>query len=298
MTLACFAKSAAEALEPGSRPQGARTELVTAVVEAPALGSPGDLLNHDFLTKVEDYHGWSERVPRRVRLAIAGGVAAALLLALFATAILLWMWRQNARAEVGSKAKQQPLQAFNSKPSAALQGDASSHGSIARSRPDSQGKSVVLKASKVEKIAPVEPRLVPDETPPVHAAVNDVSAPDAFTPITNEHAAEVTTALAPAEAVPSVSLAISRGATPARLQQRVEPLYPPDARRLRIEGAVVLRAAIDEAGHVKSVALVNGNPMLANAAIAAVRQWRYAPSELNHRPTASTTDITILFHLQ
>jgi TonB family protein len=60
----------------------------------------------------------------------------------------------------------------------------------------------------------------------------------------------------------------------------------------------VLRAAIDEAGNVKSVGVVNGNPILANAAMAAVRQWRYAPSELNHRPAASTTDVTIVFHLQ
>jgi TonB family protein len=299
LTLACFAKSVAEALEADSRVEAARTEGPAAVIDAPALASQGDvLLSHDLLAKVEDSRGWSERVPRRVRLAIAGGVAAALLLALFATAILLWMWRQGTGAEVGKKAKQQPQQALASKPSAVLGANASSRGSIARSQADRQRKSVVLKASEVEKIGTTEPRVVPSETPSTHADVSEVSPPEAFTPISKDYAAEVATALASAEMMPSASLAISRGAIPARLQHRVEPVYPADARRLRIEGAVVLRAAIDETGHVKSVALVNGNPMLANAAIAAVRQWRYSPSELNHRPTASTTDVTILFHLQ
>jgi TonB family protein len=78
----------------------------------------------------------------------------------------------------------------------------------------------------------------------------------------------------------------------------VEPVYPADAKRLRIEGPVVLRATIDETGSVKSVGLVNGNPLLANAALTAVRQWHYMPSELNHHAMASTTDITIIFRLQ
>ena len=299
LTLACFAKSVADPPETDAHAQVARTGPAAAVVEAPALPLQGNALpDHDLLGKIEDPRGWSERVPRRVRLAIAGGVAAALLLALFATVILLWMWRQNASAEVGKAAKPQPQQAFASKPSAGVGGNPSAHESIARSRSDNQRNSVVLKASAVEKIITAEPRFIPSAPPSTHTADDEVTAPEAFTPISKEHTAEVTTALASPESLPFASVATSQGATPASLRHRVEPVYPADAKRLRIEGSVVLRATIDEAGKVKSVGVVNGNPMLANAAITAVRQWRYSPSELNHRPTASTTDITIVFHLQ
>jgi TonB family protein len=297
LTLACFAKSVVKAPEARSHAEFVRTGSAAVVLEAPAPRQGDALLDHDWLAKIEDGRGWSERVPRRIRLAIAGGVAAALLLALFATAILLWMWRQNG-AEVGTAAKPQSQQAFGSKPSPGLGASPSPRGSITRSRNDSERKSVVLKASAVEKIETTGPRLVPGATPSMRTADADVAAPDAFTPISQEHTAEVTTALASPASLPAVTVPTSQGVIPARLRHRVEPAYPADARRLRIEGEVVLRAAIDEAGNVKSVGVVNGNPILANAAMAAVRQWRYAPSELNHRPAASTTDVTIVFHLQ
>lgn len=295
LTLACFAKSVVAAPAARSHAEVVRTGSAAVVLETPAPQQGDALPDHDWLAKIEDSRGWSERVPRRIRLAIAGGVAAALLLALFATVILLWMWRQNG-AEVGTAAKPPSQQAFGSKPSPGLEANPSLRGSITRSR--NERKSVVLKASAVEKIKTTEPLLVPSATPSMRTADADVAAPDAFTPISQEHTAEVTTALASAASLPAVTVPTSQGVIPARLRHRVEPAYPADARRLRIEGAVVLRAAIDEAGNVKSVGVVHGNPILANAAMAAVRQWRYAPSELNHRPAASTTDVTIVFHLQ
>ena len=294
LTLACFAKSVASPLEPDT--QVAQSHPVR-VMEASALPAPRHVLpDIDLLSRIEDTLAWSERVPRRVRLAIAGGAVAALLLALFATALLLWMWRQNARAEVGKTASPQPQQVFALKPAPGLASHPSAHESIPRSGRQGDHKSVVLKASAVEKIATSDPHFVPSGTS--SAPAEDVAAPEAFTPLSTEHNAELASALASPESLPSVSIPTSQGATPARLRHRVEPVYPADARRLGIEGTVVLRAAIDEDGRVKSVGVVNGNPMLANAAVAAVRQWRYAPSELNHRPAASTTDITIVFHLQ
>ena len=297
LTLACFAKSVVGAPE-----MQAHAEVVAAAMTAP-IGKPvtprlqpGAVPETDLLAKVEDSRIWSERVPRRVRLAIAGGVAAALLLALFATAILLWMWRQNATAEVGKTTHPQPQQAIYSKPAAGLSANLS-HRSATRPGTRDEGKSVVLKASAVEKILTPAPTRVASETTSPGPAPAD-AAPEAFTPISKENTRQLTTVLSSAESLPAISVARSQGVTLARLQHRVEPVYPADARRLRIEGPVVLRAAIDETGKVKSVGLVNGNPILANAAVAAVRQWRYAPSELNHRATASTTDITIVFHLQ
>jgi TonB family protein len=296
LTLACFAKSIAEPAEPGTHAQVVAVEPSAAVVDASSLPKH-TWAENDFLARFEESLSWSERVPRRVRLAIAGGVAAAVLLALFATAILLWMWRQNG-AEVGKAKQSQPQQVFASKPSPGLGTNPAAQALTSRSRTGSERKSVVLKASAVEKIAATEPRIVASETSSTRTDAVDVSAPDAFTPISKEHSAEVAAELATPESLPAASVPTSQGAIPARLRHRVEPVYPADARRLGIEGAVVLRATIDEAGNVKSVGLVNGNPILANAASAAVRQWRYTPSELNHRAMASTTDITIVFHLR
>jgi TonB family protein len=297
LTLACFAKSVADPPELDSRAHVSHRNFAAQFIEIEALPPGADVLpDTHLLAKIEDSRSWPERVPRRVRLAIAGGVAAALLLALFATVLLLWMWRQNAHAEVGKAARTPVQQAFAPKPSPGV--GSFSRLSTTRDRSDSAHKSIVQKASDVQKIEIGEPRPVAREMSSAHAPEDNAIAPEAFTPISTEHIAEVTTALASGESLPSASVATSEGAVPARLLHRVEPVYPADARRLRIEGAVVLRAALDEAGKVKSVAVVNGNPMLANAAMAAVRQWRYAPSELNHRPAASTTDITIVFHLQ
>jgi len=297
LTLACFAKSVAGPTSADVHPQIARMELATAVVEAPALPSQAKTVATDVLAKVEDSLSWAERVPRRVRLAIAAGVAAALLLAFFATVIWLWMWRQNAKVEVGKASNPQSQQAFPSKPSAGLGVNPPSHG-FARPGGGAERKPLVSKASAVEKIQISEVQRVTAESEAPPAPEDEAMAPAAFTPLTKTNTTELTRVLASANTLPSVSLATSQGVVPARLQHRVEPIYPAEAKRTRIEGAVVLRAALDEAGKVKSVAVVNGNPLLATAAVAAVRQWRYSPAQLSHHATASNTDITIVFHLQ
>src|SRR5882672_274996 len=78
---------------------------------------------------------------------------------------------------------------------------------------------------------------------------------------------------------------------------RVQPLYPPLARQARIQGAVQLRAIISKAGTIEHLTLENGHPMLAGAAIDAVRQWRYRPYLLNDEPVEIETEITVNFVL-
>ncbi len=79
----------------------------------------------------------------------------------------------------------------------------------------------------------------------------------------------------------------------ARLIRKVDPVYPADARR--IEGNVVLRANISKAGDVESLKLISGHPILAPAAIDAVKQWKYRPYLLNGFPVAVETTITVKF---
>ena len=65
---------------------------------------------------------------------------------------------------------------------------------------------------------------------------------------------------------------------------RVQPDYPPLARQARVQGLVVLRAMISRDGAIEDLQVLSGHPMLAQAAVEAVRQWRYRPYVLNGEP--------------
>lgn len=60
---------------------------------------------------------------------------------------------------------------------------------------------------------------------------------------------------------------------------RVEPSYPPTLERLYIGGVVRLKVDVAANGMVESAQLIGGNPILGQAAIAAVKQWKYAPAK-------------------
>jgi len=77
----------------------------------------------------------------------------------------------------------------------------------------------------------------------------------------------------------------------------VAPKYPPEAGRARIEGTVVLLAVIGKDGTVQDVRVQSGSSMLAQAAIEAVKQWRYRPYLLNGEPVEVDSQITINFNL-
>jgi len=107
--------------------------------------------------------------------------------------------------------------------------------------------------------------------------------------------------LAPPAPVPrpavSAPLPISQGVAQGFLVHQVKPVYPPLARQARIQGAVLLQAIIGKDGSIENLRLVSGHPMLAPAAIEAVRQWRYRPYTLNRAPVEVQTEITVDFVL-
>jgi periplasmic protein TonB len=81
------------------------------------------------------------------------------------------------------------------------------------------------------------------------------------------------------------------------LLHRVQPVYPPNARATRTQGPVVLAALIDTDGRIINLRLVSGHPLLVNAAMDAVKQWRYRPYILNSQPIEVETQITVVFSL-
>jgi periplasmic protein TonB len=105
-------------------------------------------------------------------------------------------------------------------------------------------------------------------------------------------------ALAPPPSAPhDRPLAQSEGVMSARLERRAQPDYPQAAKWMHLSGMVRLRAVIGTDGSVQQLRVLSGNPILAQAAVAAVRQWRYQPTRLNGQPVEVLTNITVTFVL-
>jgi TonB family protein len=90
---------------------------------------------------------------------------------------------------------------------------------------------------------------------------------------------------------------VSERVSNAFLLTTIQPDYPDDARRARIQGLVVLRAEIDDKGNIEDLAVVSGDATLAAAAVSAVRQWKYKPYLLNGQPAHVETQVTVNFQL-
>jgi protein TonB len=82
------------------------------------------------------------------------------------------------------------------------------------------------------------------------------------------------------------------------LANRVNPTYPPAAQSAQVEGNVVIEATVAKDGSVDNVRVVSGNPLLHQAAVAAVKQWRYQPLLLNGEPVEFVLTVTVSFSLQ
>lgn len=90
-------------------------------------------------------------------------------------------------------------------------------------------------------------------------------------------------------------LHLTEEAARALAVQTIDPVYPQDAKPQKLQGLVVLQTTIGRDGSVQDVKLVRGYFVLAKAAIAAVKQWRFRPSTINGRPVEAQTVITLTF---
>jgi uncharacterized protein (TIGR02246 family) len=99
-----------------------------------------------------------------------------------------------------------------------------------------------------------------------------------------------------AEAPPRVR--VGQGVMEANLIYRVDPVYPALARQARIAGTVVLSVVVGKDGSVENLKVISGHPLLVQAAVDAVKQWRYKPYLLNGEPVEIQTTVTVPFSLQ
>jgi len=91
---------------------------------------------------------------------------------------------------------------------------------------------------------------------------------------------------------------VSSGVAQGLLIKKVDPEYPREAREQHIQGMVVLKVEISKEGDVVKLELISGDPVLAPAAIQAVKQWKYKPYLLNGVAVIVETQVSIAFQLQ
>jgi TonB family protein len=74
-----------------------------------------------------------------------------------------------------------------------------------------------------------------------------------------------------------------------KIVYRVEPEYPEDLKRIRVGGVVRVEATVSSSGAVEGATVIGGNPILAEAAVKAIRKWKY-------EPMGSRTKIKLVLH--
>jgi len=135
-------------------------------------------------------------------------------------------------------------------------------------------------ATSATATAPVRPAATPGTVAPPTSgatAAPGVTKPEASKPSdSRKSAAAATSSDAQLPGEDSAIILSSKGAE-KRLARSVPPKYPVEARSGGTEGTVVLKEVVDENGNVEGLRLVEGDAVLATAAMQAVKQWRYRP---------------------
>ena len=181
-----------------------------------------------------------------------------------------------------------------------------------------------LEVSLVEVETPHlhEPVVPPPPSPPRAKPVMQQGLPPATPPIilyTNTPLTETALQATPppaAETVPdaqTASLAEPEAPVQAQTQEAIDPprydaaylsnpvpSYPPLAKRLRIEGRVIIRVLVDSSGKLGQVELAqsSGTQVLDDAALHAVKHWLFVPAQQGDRSIEAWVDVPIRFHLE
>ena len=102
---------------------------------------------------------------------------------------------------------------------------------------------------------------------------------------------------APTSQNPPAYIHVSKDVMQGLILSKVNPKYPDEARKARIQGTVLLTAVISKSGDIKYVDFVSGPPMLITPSMDAVQQWKYKPFLLNGKPVEVVTKIEVNYKL-
>jgi peptidyl-prolyl cis-trans isomerase A (cyclophilin A) len=148
---------------------------------------------------------------------------------------------------------------------------------------DESGVQVVKTIARVQRDANDKPL-----TPVVLKKVTIVSEGEPLPPLPDQ---------APPPGTQPKVVNISAGVAVGLLVSKTTPVYPIDAKQAGVSGTVVLAATIGTDGTVKELHVVSGPDLLQQAALDAVKEWRYRPYLLNGQPVEIRTTINIIFAL-
>jgi TonB family protein len=135
-----------------------------------------------------------------------------------------------------------------------------------------------------------EPEVQEPEAAPAATSIATGTSSGALSALVNTNAIN-------ARKAPQETLRISQGVSQGLILKRIQPIYPEQARQMRVEGKVELQADISKSGSITGVKQLSGDPLLGRAATDAVRQWKYKPYFLNGEPIEIQTQITVIFRL-
>jgi periplasmic protein TonB len=140
-----------------------------------------------------------------------------------------------------------------------------------------------------------DPTPVPQQKPEVVPAVRRDDTPSPSPP---RRANSVTAAARSPAAGPAIARN-SAPATGARVRTNPKPVYPTEARRLRLQGRVILSVQVSADGHPTSILLSrsSGYPSLDAAALETVRRWTFIPAQAAGLAVASRVEVPVTFSL-
>ena len=84
----------------------------------------------------------------------------------------------------------------------------------------------------------------------------------------------------------------------AKLLSATKPIYPPAVRNMNIQGSVTVSANIDTKGNVTGAKAISGPTSLREAAVDAVREWKYSPALIDGNAVVSQVTVNVEFHLK
>lgn len=193
--------------------------------------------------------------------------------------------------------------------------------SLGSGRPETTKPEVAVKKEEIKPVTPqqtVQPEVVADLKPvpqtgspvvdsilPAGGDPNGVKEGGVDTGGDPNSNARYSVTVAPPVAVPTPEpvndkpIQVGGAVLKPEVIVRTEPRYTELARKARVEGMVILKAIIDERGYVTDVQLLRGQPMgLDQAAMDAVRTWRFKPATLHGQPVKVYFNLTVNFTLQ
>ncbi|HYM77394.1 MAG TPA: TonB family protein [Candidatus Dormibacteraeota bacterium] len=243
--------------------------------------------------------------PSRRRLWFVGGIVAAVLSTF---AVAWWSWHVPAEEIAAASAApprtgsgstdsspRAPAGALSLKPAPGVidrRSDRSRTGTALQNAAELDPEDGLLARSAVV-ISPPAASSARNTAP----APAEVEAPPVVSPTVSTIPEELTRIISVPATLPASGPRLSEGVVGPTLVHKVDPNYPLQARTQRLNGKVTLDATIGADGLVQEVKVVSGSPLLAAAATAALRQWRYRPALLNGSPVAVQKEITFVFTL-